>query len=152
MLYTVIQGGVAIKFFNIFKDHNFALRSMGSIATDAHLNLLFHGLIQHAVAGCVLAQVNCVLEAFGHAKTPMNANSSRFIKLLTVHYCERRRTILRGTVTHKPTTRYGTDDFTVYNFRKCWIIAEQCFSESSIIYSNASFCPHHHKMLPYKSK
>ncbi|KAL2081193.1 hypothetical protein ACEWY4_023046 [Coilia grayii] len=45
-----------------------------------------------------LSQVNCVLEAFGHAKTQMNHNSSRFIKLLTVQYCEKRRTILRARV------------------------------------------------------
>lgn len=41
-------------------------------------------------------QVNCILEAFGHAKTPRNDNSSRFIKLLTVQYCEKRETMLSG--------------------------------------------------------
>lgn len=41
-------------------------------------------------------QVNSILEAFGHAKTPMNANGSRFIKLLSLQYNEKRRTLLRG--------------------------------------------------------
>lgn len=43
-------------------------------------------------------QVNCILEAFGHAKTQRNKNSSRFIKLLTIQYCEKRRTLLRGII------------------------------------------------------
>lgn len=41
-------------------------------------------------------QVNCILEAFGHAKTPRNNNSSRFIKLMTIQYCEKGKTPLRG--------------------------------------------------------
>lgn len=41
-------------------------------------------------------QVNCILEAFGHAKTLRNSNSSRFIKLLTIQYCEKTKVMLRG--------------------------------------------------------
>lgn len=44
----------------------------------------------------VFFQVNAILEAFGHAKTPMNTNSSRFIKLLSLQYSEKRKTVLRG--------------------------------------------------------
>lgn len=41
-------------------------------------------------------QVNCILEAFGHAKTLRNSNSSRFIKLLTIQYCDKTKMMLRG--------------------------------------------------------
>uniref|UniRef100_A0A8C1UXT3 Myosin XVI n=1 Tax=Cyprinus carpio TaxID=7962 RepID=A0A8C1UXT3_CYPCA len=41
-------------------------------------------------------QVNVILEAFGHAKTPINSSASRFIKLISLQYCEKRKTLLRG--------------------------------------------------------
>ncbi|XP_035030371.2 unconventional myosin-XVI isoform X1 [Hippoglossus stenolepis] len=45
-----------------------------------------------------MRHVNCILEAFGHAKTQRNISSSRFIKLLTIQYCDKRRTPLRARV------------------------------------------------------
>uniref|UniRef100_A0A3Q4GPB9 Myosin motor domain-containing protein n=1 Tax=Neolamprologus brichardi TaxID=32507 RepID=A0A3Q4GPB9_NEOBR len=37
---------------------------------------------------------------FGHAKTQRNSNSSRFIKLLTIQYCDKRKTPLRHVYTY----------------------------------------------------
>ncbi|CAL9690096.1 unnamed protein product [Knipowitschia caucasica] len=45
-----------------------------------------------------MKHVNAVLEAFGHARTQQNHNSSRFIKLLSIQYCEKSRTIIRARV------------------------------------------------------
>lgn len=54
--------------------------------------------LQHDFLKIYYIQVNCILEAFGHAKTPRNSNSSRFTKLFTIQYCEKRRTMLRGDI------------------------------------------------------
>uniref|UniRef100_A0A9J7XDI1 Myosin XVI n=1 Tax=Cyprinus carpio carpio TaxID=630221 RepID=A0A9J7XDI1_CYPCA len=42
-------------------------------------------------------QVNVILEAFGHAETQMNSSASRFINLISLQYCEKRKTLLRGS-------------------------------------------------------
>ncbi|XP_075446830.1 unconventional myosin-XVI isoform X2 [Ascaphus truei] len=40
-----------------------------------------------------IKHVNCMLEAFGHAKTTLNHSSSRFIKLIELQFCERKATL-----------------------------------------------------------
>ncbi|XP_068602409.1 unconventional myosin-XVI [Brachionichthys hirsutus] len=45
-----------------------------------------------------MKQVDCILEAFGHAETLRSKNSSRYVKLLSIQYCEKKRTPLRARV------------------------------------------------------
>uniref|UniRef100_A0A667WPT4 Myosin XVI n=1 Tax=Myripristis murdjan TaxID=586833 RepID=A0A667WPT4_9TELE len=74
----------------------------GSGKTEACKHILRHLTARSSPKGFALEprmkHVNCILEAFGHAKTPRNNNSSRFIKLLTMQYCDKRRTLLRARV------------------------------------------------------
>ncbi|XP_073412917.1 unconventional myosin-XVI isoform X1 [Dendrobates tinctorius] len=41
-----------------------------------------------------IKHVNTILEAFGHARTTLNSSSSRFIKFLELHFCEKTSTLL----------------------------------------------------------
>ncbi|XP_046701110.1 unconventional myosin-XVI isoform X2 [Silurus meridionalis] len=72
----------------------------GSGKSETCKHILKHLAARSCPKGFALEQrmkhVNAVLEAFGHAKTPMNTNSSRFIKLLSLQYSEKRRTLLRA--------------------------------------------------------
>uniref|UniRef100_UPI003AAAD176 unconventional myosin-XVI n=1 Tax=Centroberyx gerrardi TaxID=166262 RepID=UPI003AAAD176 len=74
----------------------------GSGKTEACKHIVRHLTARSSPKGFALEprmkHVNCILEAFGHAKTPRNNNSSRFIKLLSLQYCEKRRTLLRARV------------------------------------------------------
>ncbi|XP_056145895.1 unconventional myosin-XVI [Lampris incognitus] len=74
----------------------------GSGKSEACKHIVRHLTARSSPKGFVLEprmkHVNCVLEAFGHAKTQRNNNSSRFIKLLTLQYCDKRRTLLRARV------------------------------------------------------
>ncbi|XP_029967147.1 unconventional myosin-XVI isoform X2 [Salarias fasciatus] len=74
----------------------------GSGKTEACKHIVRHLTARSCPKGFLLEprmkHVNCILEAFGHAKTLKNSNSSRFIKLLTLQYCEKRRTLLRARV------------------------------------------------------
>ncbi|XP_054642512.1 unconventional myosin-XVI isoform X2 [Dunckerocampus dactyliophorus] len=74
----------------------------GSGKTEASRHIVRHLTVRSSPKGFALESrmkhVDCLLEAFGHAKTQRNNNSSRFIKLLTVQYCDKRRTLRRARV------------------------------------------------------
>ncbi|XP_049583907.1 unconventional myosin-XVI isoform X1 [Syngnathus scovelli] len=74
----------------------------GSGKTEACKHIVRHLTARSNPKGFALESrmkhVNCILEAMGHARTEKNNNSSRFIKLLTIQYCEKRRTLLRARV------------------------------------------------------
>ncbi|KAK2839918.1 hypothetical protein Q5P01_013658 [Channa striata] len=74
----------------------------GSGKTEAFKHIVRHLTARSSLKGFALEprmkHVNSILEAFGHAKTPRNNNSSRFIELLTIQYCDKRRTPLRAHV------------------------------------------------------
>ncbi|XP_060909434.1 unconventional myosin-XVI isoform X1 [Labrus mixtus] len=72
----------------------------GSGKSEACKHIVRHLTARSSPKGLALESrmkhVNSILEAFGHAKTQRNNNSSRFIKLLTIQYCDKRRTLLRA--------------------------------------------------------
>uniref|UniRef100_A0A674ME91 Myosin XVI n=2 Tax=Takifugu rubripes TaxID=31033 RepID=A0A674ME91_TAKRU len=72
----------------------------GSGKSEAFKHIVRHLTARSSPKGFALEpkmkHVNCILEAFGHAKTPRNNNSSRFIKLMTIQYCEKRKMPLRA--------------------------------------------------------
>ncbi|XP_051938387.1 unconventional myosin-XVI [Hippocampus zosterae] len=74
----------------------------GSGKTEAGKHIVRHLTARSSPKGFALERrmehVNCLLEAFGHAKTERNSNSSRFIKLSTIQYCEKGRMLLRARV------------------------------------------------------
>uniref|UniRef100_A0A8C3GLI8 Myosin XVI n=1 Tax=Cairina moschata TaxID=8855 RepID=A0A8C3GLI8_CAIMO len=45
-----------------------------------------------------IKHVNCVLEAFGHAKTPLNDFSSCFIKYFELQFCEKKKTLIAARI------------------------------------------------------
>ncbi|XP_072252998.1 unconventional myosin-XVI isoform X1 [Leuresthes tenuis] len=115
----------------------------GSGKTEACKHIVRHLTARSSPKGFLLEprmkHVSCILEAFGHAKTPRNSNSSRFIKLLTIQYCEKRRSVLRARVctymleksrlVHLPPQQH--------NFRIFYLMAEGLSpEEKSALYLN----------------
>ncbi|XP_055727691.1 unconventional myosin-XVI isoform X1 [Salvelinus fontinalis] len=115
----------------------------GSGKTEACKHIMRHLAVRSSPKGFSLEprmnQVNCILEAFGHAKTPMNDNSSRVIKLLSLQYCDKRKTLLRARiytymleksrVVHLPRQQY--------NFNIFYLMAEGLSpEEKSALYLN----------------
>ncbi|KAK1797577.1 hypothetical protein P4O66_000769 [Electrophorus voltai] len=78
------------------------LGESGSGKSEACKHILKHlaarSCHKDLILGAQMMHANAVLEAFGHAKTPMNCNASRYIKLLSLQFCGRRRTLLRARV------------------------------------------------------
>ncbi|KAM4795077.1 unconventional myosin-XVI [Rhinophrynus dorsalis] len=82
-----------------------------------------------------IKHVNCILEAFGHAKTSLNNSSSRFIKYLELQFCERKSTLLGGRVytymlersrllSHTP----GQSNFLIFYFMMDGLSAEEKYT------------------------
>ncbi|XP_028291558.1 unconventional myosin-XVI isoform X2 [Gouania willdenowi] len=67
----------------------------GSGKTEVCAHIVRHLTARSSPKGFLLEprmkHVNRILEAFGHAKTSKNSNSSRYIKVLTIQYCDKRK-------------------------------------------------------------
>ncbi|XP_033867625.3 unconventional myosin-XVI-like isoform X1 [Acipenser ruthenus] len=74
----------------------------GSGKTEACKHIVKHLACRSSTKGFSLESkikhVSCVLEAFGHARTKWNDFSSRFIKYLSLQYCEKKRTLIGARV------------------------------------------------------
>ncbi|XP_020568927.1 unconventional myosin-XVI isoform X1 [Oryzias latipes] len=115
----------------------------GSGKSEACKHIVRHLTARSCSKGFVLEprmkHVNCILEAFGHAKTPRNDNSSRFIKLLTVQYCEKRETMLSAHVCTYMLEKSRLVHLLPqqHNFRIFYLMAEGLSpEEKSVLYMN----------------
>ncbi|KAG7467471.1 hypothetical protein MATL_G00153880 [Megalops atlanticus] len=102
----------------------------GSGKTEACKHIVKHLTARSSHKGFTLEpkmkQVNCILEAFGHAKTEMNNNSSRFMKFLSLQYCEKKKTLIRARVyTYLlEKSRLTSSQQNQYNFSIFYLMAE----------------------------
>uniref|UniRef100_A0A3P8VT99 Myosin motor domain-containing protein n=1 Tax=Cynoglossus semilaevis TaxID=244447 RepID=A0A3P8VT99_CYNSE len=97
----------------------------------------YHMMLQERRPQCFIL-VNCILEAFGHAKTQKNNNSSRFIKLLAITYCDKRRTPLSRVYTYMlEKSRLVQPPPQQHNFNIFYLMAEGLSpEEKSFLYLN----------------
>ncbi|XP_006639319.2 unconventional myosin-XVI isoform X1 [Lepisosteus oculatus] len=74
----------------------------GSGKSEACKHLVKHLVSRSSTKFCSLGSkikhVNCILESFGHAKTKLNESSSRFMKYLSLQYCEKKKTLVGAKV------------------------------------------------------
>lgn len=81
--------------------------------------------------------MNVILEAFGHAKTQMNSSASRFIKLISLQYCKKRKTLLRGSYT-SPVFTLNMSDYSKCCLNTALNIKMHCVGSQQMI-SDLSF-------------
>ncbi|XP_043927282.1 unconventional myosin-XVI [Protopterus annectens] len=74
----------------------------GSGKTEACKHILKHLSCRFGNNNCAIESkikhVNCILEAFGHAKTCRNDLSSRFIKYFELYFCEKKKVLTAARV------------------------------------------------------
>ncbi|EMP39477.1 Myosin-XVI [Chelonia mydas] len=70
----------------------------GSGKTEACKQIVKHLTCRSSSSRCTFdSKVNCILEAFGHAKTTLNDLSSCFIKYFELQFCEKKK-VLTGAI------------------------------------------------------
>ncbi|KAJ1118881.1 hypothetical protein NDU88_007068 [Pleurodeles waltl] len=79
-----------------------------------------------------MKHINCILEAFGHAKTTLNNASSRYVKYLELQYCEKKKILVGGRVytymlekSRLVTQLLGHRNFLVFYFMMDGLTAEE---------------------------
>ncbi|XP_064166257.1 unconventional myosin-XVI-like isoform X3 [Anguilla rostrata] len=106
----------------------------GSGKTEACKHIVKHLLARSSHKSFPLElrmkHVNCILEAFGHARTEMNDNSSRFIKFLSLQFCEKKRTLAGARVyTYVLEKSRVTSTQNQQNFKVFYLMTEGMSSE-----------------------
>ncbi|XP_069492667.1 unconventional myosin-XVI isoform X2 [Ambystoma mexicanum] len=84
---------------------------------------------------CKMKHINCILEAFGHAKTTLNNVSSRFVKYLELQFCDKKRTLVGGRFytymlekSRLVTQPLSQSNFLVFYFMMDGLLAEEKYA------------------------